>query len=101
MSERPVSETGNLIRSGFLDIDKTKELLSSLKFATPKDVLLDEFSQVANPDEALLLLVRILEKNNQKFNKTIEDDLIRIRLLKVLGSSTGLGEFLIQKMLKY
>lgn len=95
MSERPVSETGNLIRSGFLDIDKTKELLSSLKFATPKDVLLDEFSQVANPDEALLLLVRILEKNNQKFNKTIEDDLIRIRLLKVLGSSTGLGEFLI------
>jgi hypothetical protein len=41
MSDRPVSETGNLIRSGFLDIDKTKELLSSLKFATPKDVLLD------------------------------------------------------------
>ncbi|MFM9095976.1 MAG: bifunctional [glutamine synthetase] adenylyltransferase/[glutamine synthetase]-adenylyl-L-tyrosine phosphorylase, partial [Actinomycetes bacterium] len=84
-----------LIRSGFLDIDKTKDLLSSLKFATPKDVLLYEFSQVAKPDEALLLLVRILEKNNQKFNKTIEDDLIRIRLLKVLGSSTGLGEFLI------
>ncbi len=68
MSERPVSETGNLIRSGFLDIDKTRELLTFLDIPITKDVLLDEFSQVANPDEALLLLVRILEKNNQKFN---------------------------------
>jgi glutamate-ammonia-ligase adenylyltransferase len=87
MSERPVSETGNLIRSGFLDIEKTKELLNTLK--------IEELSQVANPDEALLLLVRILEKNNKEFEKTIEDESIRFRLLKVLGSSSGLGEFLI------
>ncbi|MFZ9249209.1 MAG: bifunctional [glutamine synthetase] adenylyltransferase/[glutamine synthetase]-adenylyl-L-tyrosine phosphorylase, partial [Candidatus Nanopelagicales bacterium] len=95
MSERPVSETGNLIRSGFLEIDKTKELLNSLKISTPREVLLEELSQVANPDEALLLLVRILEKNNKEFEKTIEDESIRFRLLKVLGSSSGLGEFLI------
>ena len=95
MSERPVSETGNLIRSGFLEIDKTKELLNTLKINTPRDVLLEELSQVANPDEALLLLVRILEKNNKEFEKTIEDESIRFRLLKVLGSSSGLGEFLI------
>ena len=95
MSERPVSETGNLIRSGFLEIDKTKELLNTLKITTPRDVLLEELSQVANPDEALLLLVRILEKNNKEFEKTIEDESIRFRLLKVLGSSSGLGEFLI------
>ena len=67
MSERPVSETGNLIRSGFLEIEKTKELLNTLKITTPREVLLDELSQVANPDEALLLLVRILEKNNKEF----------------------------------
>ena len=95
MSERPVSETGNLIRSGFLEIDKTKELLNTLKISTPREVLLEELSQVANPDEALLLLVRILEKNNKEFEKTIEDESIRFRLLKVLGSSSGLGEFLI------
>ncbi|MGA1391299.1 MAG: bifunctional [glutamine synthetase] adenylyltransferase/[glutamine synthetase]-adenylyl-L-tyrosine phosphorylase, partial [Candidatus Nanopelagicales bacterium] len=95
MSERPVSETGNLIRSGFLEIDKTKELLNTLKITTPREVLLEELSQVANPDEALLLLVRILEKNNKEFEKTIEDESIRFRLLKVLGSSSGLGEFLI------
>ena len=77
MSERPVSETGNLIRSGFLDIEKTKELLNSLNIAVSKDLLLDEFSQVANPDEALLLLVRILEKNNKEFRKIIEDNLIK------------------------
>ena len=95
MSDRPVSETGNLIRSGFLNIEKSKELLENLKISIPKEALLEEFSQVANPDAALLLLVRIVEKENKDFLKVIKDETLRIKVLKVLGSSTGLGEFLL------
>ncbi len=95
MSDRPVSETGNLIRSGFLNIEKSKELLENLKISIPKETLLEEFSQVANPDTALLLLVRIVEKENEDFLKVIIDETLRLKVLKVLGSSNGLGEFLL------
>ena len=95
MSERPVSETGNLIRSGFINIEKSYELLKSIDLPISQDELLQDLSEVANPDSALFLLVQILEKNDLDFKKVITDKLARQRLLKVIGASNGLGEFLV------
>ena len=40
-------------------------------------------------------MVQILEKKDLDFKKVITDKLARQRLLKVIGASNGLGEFLV------
>jgi glutamate-ammonia-ligase adenylyltransferase len=96
MTERPVTETGNLVRSGFSNPAQAFERINSLSKEIDNDLLIEELSQVADPDNALLLLVRILDENNQEFLKVFNTPESRKRLLFVLGSSSGLGEQLIK-----
>ena len=95
MTDRPVTETGMFSRSGFFDSKRASELIKMLNSNIDQDVLIENLSKVADPDNALLLLVRISEKKNSEFLKSLENDESRLRLLHVLGSSNGLGEHLV------
>jgi len=95
MTERPVTETGIFSRSGFSDPSKSAELIKTLKSNIDHEKLIEDLSKVADPDNALLLLVRIADQQDVNLNKVLKDDDARLRLLQVLGSSNGLGEHLV------
>ena len=95
MTERPVTETGIFSRSGFSDPSKSAELIKTLKSNIDHEKLIEDLSKVADPDNALLLLVRIADQQDVNLNKVLRDDEARLRLLQVLGSSNGLGEHLV------
>ena len=95
MTERPVTETGIFSRSGFSNPSKSAELIKTLKSEINHELLIDDLSKVADPDNALLLLVRIADQQDKNLNKVLKDNDARLRLLQVLGSSNGLGEHLV------
>jgi glutamate-ammonia-ligase adenylyltransferase len=95
MTERPVTETGIFSRSGFSDPSKSAELIKTLNAEINHELLIEDLSKVADPDNALLLLVRIADQQDKNLNKVLKDDDARLRLLQVLGSSNGLGEHLV------
>jgi [glutamine synthetase] adenylyltransferase / [glutamine synthetase]-adenylyl-L-tyrosine phosphorylase len=95
MTERPVTETGIFSRSGFSDPSKSADLIKTLKAKINHELLIDDLSEVADPDNALLLLVRIADQQDKNLDKVLKDNDARLRLLQVLGSSNGLGEHLV------
>ena len=95
MTERPVTETGIFSRSGFSNPSKSAELIKTLKSEINHELLIDDLSKVADPDNALLLLVRIADQQDKNLDKVLKDNDARLRLLQVLGSSNGLGEHLV------
>jgi [glutamine synthetase] adenylyltransferase / [glutamine synthetase]-adenylyl-L-tyrosine phosphorylase len=95
MTERPVTETGIFSRSGFSNPSRSAELIKTLKSEINHELLIDDLSKVADPDNALLLLVRIADQQDKNLDKVLKDDEARLRLLQVLGSSNGLGEHLV------
>jgi glutamate-ammonia-ligase adenylyltransferase len=95
MTERPVTETGIFSRSGFSNPSKSADLIKTLKAEINHESLIDDLSKVADPDNALLLLVRIADQEDKNLDKVLKDNYARLRLLQVLGSSNGLGEHLV------
>ena len=95
MTERPVTETGIFSRSGFSNPSKSADFIKTLKAEINHELLIDDLSKVADPDNALLLLVRIADQQDKNLDKVLKDDDARLRLLQVLGSSNGLGEHLV------
>ena len=95
MTERPVTETGIFSRSGFSNPSKSAELIKTLNSEINHELLIDDLSKVADPDNALLLLVRIADQQDKNLDKVLKDNDARLRLLQVLGSSNGLGEHLV------
>lgn len=96
MTEHPVTETGIFSRSGFTNPNRALDLISTLKVDINQDQLIDDLSKVADPDNALLLLVRIADSKENHLQKILKDNDARLRLLQVLGSSNGLGEHLVK-----
>ena len=105
MTDRLSSDTGRLIRAGLLDIDRARRLCASARLApllgqddAAEDVLTD-IGVAADPDQALLLLVRILESSDEREWRRLVSALqadadLRRRLIDVIGMSEALGEFL-------
>ena len=87
MTERPVTETGIFSRSGFSNPSKSADLIKTLKAKINHELLIDDLSKVADPDNALLLLVRIADQQDKNLDQVLKDDDARLRLLQVLGSS--------------
>ncbi|MFF8675851.1 bifunctional [glutamine synthetase] adenylyltransferase/[glutamine synthetase]-adenylyl-L-tyrosine phosphorylase [Streptomyces sp. NPDC015242] len=91
-----------LLRHGFTDASAAERLLDSVELAPLRDdpVLLDALGATADPDLALLGLVRLLEAQpNPGARRELLDTLIsakplRDRLLGVLGASAALGDHL-------
>ncbi|MEV7344401.1 bifunctional [glutamine synthetase] adenylyltransferase/[glutamine synthetase]-adenylyl-L-tyrosine phosphorylase [Streptomyces sp. NPDC093544] len=91
-----------LLRHGFTDPSGAERLLESAELAPIKadPVLLDALGATADPDLALLGLVRLVEaQDGQAARRELLDTLIaakplRDRLLGVLGASAALGDHL-------
>ncbi|WP_314411218.1 bifunctional [glutamine synthetase] adenylyltransferase/[glutamine synthetase]-adenylyl-L-tyrosine phosphorylase [Streptomyces sp. DSM 40484] len=99
---RRSSTFSRLLRHGFTDPSAAERLLDSPQLAAVTDdpVLLDALGATADPDLALLGLVRIVEaQENDAGRRELLDTLIaakplRDRLLGVLGASDALGDHL-------
>ncbi|MFF3482349.1 bifunctional [glutamine synthetase] adenylyltransferase/[glutamine synthetase]-adenylyl-L-tyrosine phosphorylase [Streptomyces sp. NPDC002701] len=99
---RRSSTFSRLLRHGFTDPSAAERLLDGPQLApvTNDPVLLDALAATADPDLALLGLVRIVEaQENDAGRRELLDTLIaakplRDRLLGVLGASAALGDHL-------
>jgi glutamate-ammonia-ligase adenylyltransferase len=91
-----------LLRHGFTDASAAERLLDSAELAPLRDdpVLLDALGATADPDLALLGLVRLLEAQSEPgarrelLDTLISSKPLRDRLLGVLGASTALADHL-------
>ena len=99
---RRSSTFSRLLRHGFTDPSAAERLLDSVELMPVRDdpVLLDALGATADPDLALLGLVRLLEAQpGATARRELLDTLIaakplRDRLLGVLGASAALGDHL-------
>ncbi|WP_105973980.1 bifunctional [glutamine synthetase] adenylyltransferase/[glutamine synthetase]-adenylyl-L-tyrosine phosphorylase [Streptomyces geranii] len=93
-----------LLRHGFTDPSGAERLLDSAELASLRDdpVLLDALGATADPDLALLGLVRLVEAQDGRtarhelLDTVIASKPLRDRLLGVLGASAALGDHLIR-----
>ncbi|MCX5382810.1 bifunctional [glutamine synthetase] adenylyltransferase/[glutamine synthetase]-adenylyl-L-tyrosine phosphorylase [Streptomyces sp. NBC_00083] len=90
-----------LLRHGFTDLAAAERLLETPELAPVRSdsVLLDALGATADPDLALLGLVRIVEAQDDDERRALLDTLVtakplRDRLLGVLGASEALGDHL-------
>ncbi|KGN34554.1 glutamine-synthetase adenylyltransferase [Knoellia sinensis KCTC 19936] len=112
MSARMPSVPGDLTRLGFADPRRTVSLLADPVLAplikdrerVEAEGLAVALSRVADPDQALLALVRLMEAVGAPARASIRDELVtalsepgrsRERLFAVLGASTALGDHLV------
>ncbi|MCU1578279.1 MAG: bifunctional [glutamine synthetase] adenylyltransferase/[glutamine synthetase]-adenylyl-L-tyrosine [Rhodoglobus sp.] len=78
-----------LARLGFAELGETSERLDSLD--TPE--LVPYFAAAADPDQALRILVRLRESAPKQVAALLKVPDAAARLIRVLGASSGLGEF--------
>jgi glutamate-ammonia-ligase adenylyltransferase len=99
---RRSSTFSRLLRHGFTDASAAERLLDSAELVPLRDdpVLLDALGATADPDLALLGLVRLLEAQpvpgarRELLDTLISSKPLRDRLLGVLGASTALADHL-------
>ncbi|WP_423917255.1 bifunctional [glutamine synthetase] adenylyltransferase/[glutamine synthetase]-adenylyl-L-tyrosine phosphorylase [Frigoribacterium sp. 2-23] len=96
---RSVSGLSDLARLGFAELGSSRERLDRLVAATPGlEASVASFAVCGDPDGALFLLDRLLERDREAVLALIEHgDGAMPRLLRVLGASSGLGEFLVRR----
>lgn len=105
MTARRASDSGRLIRAGLHDLDRARRLLDSPRLLPllgedlASEDLLADLARAADPDQALLLLVRVLEAGDEREWRRLTGALLadvdlRRRLIDVVGMSEALGEYL-------
>ena len=105
MSDRRGSDTGRLIKAGLLDLERSRRLCDSPRLQpllSPDDAsgdVLSDIAGAADPDQALLLLVRILDACDEREWRRLVSALqadpdLRRRLIDVIGMSEALGDFI-------
>ena len=92
---RPTTLT-DLARLGFSDLGGARSLLDELGSDIPLDELLPVFAVSADTDQALTALVGLLRRDRAATVATVGKPDAAERLIRVLGASTGLGEFLLR-----
>lgn len=90
-----------LISAGFQDLERTRKFLDDPVLASfDAEALTRTFHEASDPDQALLLLIRLLERAPQvgKLFASSEGhgDSGAVGLIRLLGASQALGEFLIR-----
>ncbi|MEZ5115447.1 MAG: bifunctional [glutamine synthetase] adenylyltransferase/[glutamine synthetase]-adenylyl-L-tyrosine phosphorylase [Candidatus Nanopelagicales bacterium] len=102
---RGQSSRGRLVRAGFTDATRAERLLSdpALAAVADDDEVLESLGSAADPDRALLLLLRVVEAATRSgaadeahamLAALRDDPAVRDRLLSVLGVSEALAEHL-------
>ena len=104
MIERGGTRAGLLARQGFADPARAERLIDAeavraLVAELDEETLLADLAAAADPDQALLLLDRLLASTSagqraQTVARLAADEDTRRRLIDVLGMSEALGEFL-------
>jgi glutamate-ammonia-ligase adenylyltransferase len=88
----------DLARLGFAELDLTVVLLAELDEllvgAVPSRELLPLFAHAADADHALRLLAQLVRQSPAETVPLLVDPSAADRLIRVLGASAGLGEFL-------
>ncbi|MCU1638222.1 MAG: bifunctional [glutamine synthetase] adenylyltransferase/[glutamine synthetase]-adenylyl-L-tyrosine [Microbacteriaceae bacterium] len=90
---RHQSALTELARLGFADLDGASSLLAELSYEHSVEGILDRFASTADPDLALRQLVRLLAAAPQQVGALLSESGSADRLIRVLGASSGLGEF--------
>jgi glutamate-ammonia-ligase adenylyltransferase len=85
---RSVSTLTELARLGFAELGEARDTLEGF------EPLLDAFGSAADPDRALRQLVRLQEQHPDALTGLLVDDDWAARVVRVLGASEGLGDFL-------
>ncbi|WP_191563427.1 bifunctional [glutamine synthetase] adenylyltransferase/[glutamine synthetase]-adenylyl-L-tyrosine phosphorylase [Janibacter melonis] len=96
-------EPSSLARRGLVDAERAEQLLADpvlTELEGCRDALVDTLSRCADPDAALLGLVRLVEAAAQQgedglLGALCADDRARRRVLGVLGASTALTDHLV------
>ena len=85
-----------LAGSGFIDLDRAQQKLSTLatQLGVSEASLLEPLGNTQDPDQCLELLVRLTRDNAPKIKSISDHGPAFGRLCKVLGASAGLFEFL-------
>ncbi|GAA1413795.1 glutamate-ammonia-ligase adenylyltransferase [Glutamicibacter uratoxydans] len=85
-----------LINAGFSDIERAKKFLESKELATvDPELIVRMMAHAPDPDQALLLALRLVDKHPAAV-KIFSDPHSAQALVRLLGSSSALGEFLIR-----
>ena len=85
----------DLARLGFADLETSRQRLGEFDGFAPSVVPL--FAYAADPDQALLLLCRLREQVPAQLQAVLTDAAAAARLVRVLGASLGLGDFLLRR----
>ena len=92
---QPVSQM-RLVSTGLRDLARAESLLGSAELAElDVEQLLDQLTVAPDPDLALLLLIRLIERDPNVAELVTQDQ--ARPLLRLLGASEALGEFLIRR----
>ncbi|MFC7402176.1 bifunctional [glutamine synthetase] adenylyltransferase/[glutamine synthetase]-adenylyl-L-tyrosine phosphorylase [Citricoccus sp. GCM10030269] len=85
-----------LVSTGFTELDRARDLLGSPELADiDREELLRVLAQAPDPDQALILLIRLLERAPE-VSQVFGRPELSLALARLLGASESLGEFLIQ-----
>lgn len=87
---RPPTTLTDLARLGFAELDETSRRLELLGASE----LVAHFARAADPDQALRYLLGLRESAPGELAALIADPDAAARLIRVLGASSGLGDFL-------
>ncbi|MHB1172669.1 MAG: bifunctional [glutamine synthetase] adenylyltransferase/[glutamine synthetase]-adenylyl-L-tyrosine phosphorylase, partial [Lacisediminihabitans sp.] len=82
-----------LARLGFAELGSVGELIAEVGVTLAVDRLLPFFASSADPDQALALLAALLRQSPRDVSEAVRTDYGAQRLIRVLGASSGLGEF--------
>jgi [glutamine synthetase] adenylyltransferase / [glutamine synthetase]-adenylyl-L-tyrosine phosphorylase len=92
-----------LARLGFADLSESLERLTGLeaRLGSGEYVAVagwpELWEQTADPDGALRLLDRLLERAPTEMDRVLRDQAATERLVRLLGASIGLGEFFLRR----
>src|SRR5690554_3524490 len=91
---RSSSSLSALARLGFASLTRASGLLDQLRRYPRAEALVPLFAETANPDQAAELLMELLRECAPQVEPLLEDEASARSLLRILGASRGLAEFL-------
>ncbi|MFS2074854.1 bifunctional [glutamine synthetase] adenylyltransferase/[glutamine synthetase]-adenylyl-L-tyrosine phosphorylase [Curtobacterium sp. CT11-133] len=100
MTGRTTTSRSELARLGFAELSETLERIADLEARFGPDLQVPVsgspalWESTADPDGALRALERLLERAPDELRPVLADDAATERLVRLLGASVGLGEFL-------